>query len=129
MNTTPKMDNQIGNQYNKKEITKDVQKKDGTEYRYRYVLDCQGNVSQLVDTKDSIKVLRYSYDAFGVPTIEKELTIDLGGTTVKLSEVNPFTYRSYYWDQETKLYYLMTRYYDPDTGRFINADDISYLDP
>ena len=41
---------------------------------------------------------------------------------------NPFRYRSYYYDFETNLYYLNSRYYDPQIGRFINADDISTLD-
>ena len=41
---------------------------------------------------------------------------------------NPFRYRSYYYDFETNLYYLNSRYYDPEIGRFINADDIRYLD-
>ncbi len=41
---------------------------------------------------------------------------------------NPFRYRSYYYDFETNLYYLNSRYYDPQLGRFINADDISTLD-
>ena len=41
---------------------------------------------------------------------------------------NPFRYRSYYYDFETNLYYLNSRYYDPEIGRFINADDISTLD-
>ena len=40
---------------------------------------------------------------------------------------NPFRYRSYYYDFETNLYYLNSRYYDPQIGRFINADDISVL--
>ncbi len=40
---------------------------------------------------------------------------------------NPFRYRSYYYDFETNLYYLNSRYYDPETGRFINADDIGVL--
>lgn len=40
---------------------------------------------------------------------------------------NPFRYRSYYYDFETGLYYLNSRYYDPQVGRFINADDISVL--
>jgi RHS repeat-associated protein len=31
------------------------------------------------------------------------------------------------YDQETGLYYLQTRYYDPELGRFISADDLSYL--
>ena len=38
-------------------------------------------------------------------------------------------YRSYYWDSETGLYYLQSRYYDPEIGRFISPDDISYLEP
>ena len=41
---------------------------------------------------------------------------------------NPFRYRSYYYDFETKLYYLNSRYYDPEIGRFINSDDVSILD-
>ena len=41
---------------------------------------------------------------------------------------NPFRYRSYYYDFETNLYYLNSRYYDPQLGRFINADDITTLD-
>ena len=41
---------------------------------------------------------------------------------------NPFRYRSYYYDFETNLYYLNSRYYDPQTDRFINADEIDYID-
>ena len=37
--------------------------------------------------------------------------------------------RGYYFNTETKLYFLKTRYYDPVTGRFITIDDISYIDP
>ena len=39
-----------------------------------------------------------------------------------LSELNPFRYRGYVYDTETGLYYLQSRYYDPLTGRFLNAD-------
>ena len=46
-----------------------------------------------------------------------------------VGNANPFRYRSYYFDEETGLYYLNSRYYDPETGRFVNADDISFLDP
>ncbi len=35
---------------------------------------------------------------------------------------NPLRYRGYYYDTETSLYYLQSRYYDPETGRFINMD-------
>ncbi len=38
--------------------------------------------------------------------------------------INPFRYRSYYYDTETKLYYLSSRYYNPEWGRFISLDNI-----
>ena len=49
--------------------------------------------------------------------------------TSGIGVLNPFRYRGYYYDTETGLYYLQTRYYDPETGRFISADRIEYLDP
>ena len=45
-----------------------------------------------------------------------------------IGEMNPFRYRSYVYDEETGLYYLQSRYYDPQTGRFLNADDINNLE-
>ena len=50
-------------------------------------------------------------------------------THAAIAELNPFRYRTYYYDTETNLYYLNTRYYDPEVGRFISQDDVSYLDP
>ena len=41
--------------------------------------------------------------------------------------VNPFRYRGYYYDTESGLYYLQSRYYDSTTGRFVNADSFEYL--
>ena len=46
-----------------------------------------------------------------------------------IGNLNPFRYRGYYYDTETGLYFLKTRYYDPEIGRFITIDDISYIDP
>ena len=43
--------------------------------------------------------------------------------------INPFRYKGYYYDKETKLYYLTSRYYDPEVGRFITPDSINCLDP
>lgn len=45
-----------------------------------------------------------------------------------LGEINPYRYRSYYYDKETKLYYLIKRYYNPEWGRFINADETFGMD-
>ncbi|MCL2570618.1 MAG: hypothetical protein FWE16_05470 [Firmicutes bacterium] len=36
---------------------------------------------------------------------------------------NPFRWRGKFWDEETGFYYMHSRFYDPQTGRFINADD------
>ena len=44
-----------------------------------------------------------------------------------LGAANPFRYRGYYYDTESGFYYLQSRYYDPATGRFLNADDTAYL--
>ncbi|MCL2540593.1 MAG: RHS repeat-associated core domain-containing protein [Firmicutes bacterium] len=57
----------------------------------------------------------YQYDAWGNTTI---LADPLG-----VANWNPFRYRGYYQDQESGFYYLNSRYYDPEIGRFINADD------
>ena len=65
--------------------------------------------------------MNYSYDAWG----NILWTEDESG--INLSSLNPYRYRGYYYDTETGLYYLNSRYYDPRTGRFINADEIEYL--
>jgi RHS repeat-associated protein len=64
---------------------------------------------------------KYEYDAWGNHTVTEYSEDNIGA-------LNPIRYRGYYYDQETGLYYLKSRYYDPDTGRFINADDPSVLD-
>ena len=57
------------------------------------------------------------YDSWG-----KLLSID-GSAKDTIGVQNPFRYRGYYYDTETELYYLNSRYYDPMVGRFLNADD------
>ncbi len=51
----------------------------------------------------------------------------IGDDTNEIKRINPIRYRSYYYDTETGFYYLNARYYDPEIGRFINADLVSYL--
>jgi RHS repeat-associated protein len=50
-------------------------------------------------------------------------------TSINLGTINPYRYRGYRYDEESKLYYLQSRYYNPEIQRFISLDDISYLDP
>ena len=53
-------------------------------------------------------------------------TLNLVDTSI--GNINPYRYRGYHYDVETKLYYLNSRYYDPEVGRFISPDIISILD-
>ena len=69
-------------------------------------------------------MVEYKYDAWG--NHEAEVASE---TYVALAEINPFRYRGYYYDSETGLYYLQTRYYDPEVVRFISRDSIEYADP
>jgi len=70
----------------------------------------------------STKVVQYVYDAWGnVLSVTGTLASTIG-------QENPFRYRGYYYDTETGLYYLQSRYYDPQVGRFINADDALFID-
>ena len=66
-------------------------------------------------------MVSYSYDAWGKP-ISKTGTL---ATT--LGKLNPFRYRGYIFDEETGLYYLRSRYYNPNLCRFINADDVEAM--
>lgn len=49
------------------------------------------------------------------------------GSNVEIANKNPFRYRGYYYDTETGLYYLQSRYYDPEVCRFINSDDVNFI--
>lgn len=72
-------------------------------------------------------VASYVYDAWGN---QKVLTAAgaLDTTTTSIGRLNPFRYRSCFYDEETGLYYLNARYYDPSVGRFLSADAVSVLD-
>ena len=61
-------------------------------------------------------VAKYSYDAWGKCTIVED-TSERG-----IATINPYRYRSYYYDSEIGMYYLQSRYYDPEIGLFVNMD-------
>ena len=82
---------------------------------YYYVLNLQGDVIAIV-SENGTCVAKYTYDAWGN-------VISQSGT---LAAVNPIRYRGYYYDSETGLYYLGSRYYDPVVKRFINADGAAF---
>ena len=85
---------------------------------YYYLYNLQGDVIGICEAATGNVVATYTYDAWG-----NILTKTNHGTGT-IADVNPFRYRGYYYDSETGLYYLNSRYYDPETGRFLNADAV-----
>ena len=72
-------------------------------------------------------VATYSYDPWGTPTgIYDANGNAISQTAYNVAAYNPFRYRGYCYDGDTRLYYLQSRYYDPAIGRFINADSPNF---
>ena len=95
--------------------TRDAIEYNGTVYYYMY--NPQGDVIGLFDGNTNV-VVEYTYDSWGK-------IIDVDDTSgVGLANANPFRYRGYYYDEESGMYYLNSRYYHPEIGRFINADGL-----
>lgn len=68
------------------------------------------------------EIVKYKYDSWGnIISITDNNNQEITDVT-NIGLINPFRYRSYYYDTETNLYYLNSRYYNPEWGRFINAD-------
>lgn len=86
-----------------------------------------GNLLALLDSSGNI-VVQYKYDAWGNHTVT-----DANGNAITdanhIGNLNPFRYRGYYFDSETGFYFLQSRYYDPEVGRFLNMDSIEYANP
>lgn len=92
---------------NKNDTTKGIE--------YYYIRNQQGDITKIVDKNGSI-VVEYMYDAWG-----EQLEID-GSLASTIGEINPYRYRGYRYDEEIDMYYLNSRFYDANVGRFINAD-------
>ena len=90
-----------------------------------YEKNLQGDIIGIYNATGK-KIGTYNYNAWGYhfPKYTD------GNTTLEnriVGSYNPFRYRGYYYDKDTGLYYLQSRYYDPNLGRFINADAVEYL--
>ena len=89
--------------------------------RYIYATNIQGDVIAILNASGTA-IVTYTYDAWGNP-------LSVGGThATTLGLDNPLRYRGYVYDNETALYYLQSRYYDPTISRFLNADTVYDLD-
>ena len=67
------------------------------------------------------KIGSYTYDAWGICTTSVQSTASAAENKI-VRQFNPFRYRGYFYDYDTGLYYLQSRYYNPQWGRFLNAD-------
>ncbi len=85
----------------------------GTEYIY--VKNAQGDITGILD-KGGKQVVSYTYDTWG--KVERIS----GSSADTVGKLNPMRYRGCYEDTETQLFYVCSRYYDPEISRFINAD-------
>ena len=88
----------------------------GVSYLYRK--NVFGDIVGILNS-NGVEVAKYAYDAWGHCLIQ----LDSSG----IATANPFRYRGYYYDSDLGLYYLKSRYYDAETGRFISPDSPKYL--
>ncbi len=97
-----------------------------TSTLYYYVLNAQGDVIALLNANGTLAA-SYNYGAWGnysVHGADGKKTTD----ATFIGHINPLRYRGYYYDRETRLYYLQSRYYDFANCRFINADTFATTD-
>ncbi|MGN1081567.1 MAG: RHS repeat-associated core domain-containing protein, partial [Acutalibacteraceae bacterium] len=82
---------------------------------YYYIRNLQNDIIGIADSSGNI-VVTYEYDVWGK-------VVNISDTTLNgIGSINPIRYRGYYYDSETGLYYLVSRYYNPEVGRFLNTD-------
>ena len=97
-------------------------KNGSTTTDYYFVCNWRGDVIRIYDGAGAV-VANYNYDAWGnVISVTDANGAAITGST-HIANVNPLRYRGYYYDSETGFYYVSSRYYDPEVGRWINADD------
>lgn len=95
------------------------------DIQYFYISNINGDIVGITDA-DGKLLAKYFYDEWGklsnIETAEENNEEQLS-----IAEINPLRYRGYYYDSETGMYYIQSRYYDPDLCRFISADDFENL--
>ena len=96
------------------------------DVQYFYITNLSGDIVGITDDGGN-QIAGYSYDEWG--KLLSITTAEEGNEEQqKIAELNPLRYRGYYYDNETGYYYLQSRYYDPELGRFISADGFEYID-
>ena len=87
---------------------------------YYYIRDGLMTITGLVDA-NGVAVVNYRYDSWGT------VTGTTGSMAASLGKDNPYRFKGYYYDEETGMYYLKSRYYQPEICRFISADEEDVL--
>lgn len=94
--------------------------------QYFYITNLYDDIVGIVDVSGNL-IAKYFYDEWG-----KLLDIQTGNEDnieqLSIAKINPLRYRGYYYDNESGMYYLQHRYYNPDLCRFISADSFDYID-
>ena len=97
---------------------------------FAFIKNLQGDIVSItpLDSESNVEV-NMEYDAWGKPIIQQASSMTEGLLMAIMMMVTNVGYRGYFYDLETELYYLRSRYYDPEIGRFINADDVEMMIP
>lgn len=96
------------------------------EGEYFYVRDIPGNIIGLVDSYGEY-VIKYKYNSWG--KLLSKLPAEGDENFCLAARFNPFMYKGYYYDRETELYCLSSRYYSPELRIFIQPADVFSLNP
>ena len=94
---------------------------------YYYDRDVLGNINHIILANGQV-VATYKYDAYGSHHVYSS-SGQLNTNASFIGNINPFRYKGYYYDVETQLFWVSSRYYSPELCRWISPDSIEYLDP
>ena len=97
-----------------------------TAIKYYFVRNAAGDVLELRTVAGGLTA-RYIYDAWGKLLSVRDSSGNEITSSTNIANLNALRYRGYFYDTETKFYYLESRYYDPQTQRFLNSDRIEVL--
>lgn len=92
---------------------------------YYYIRNGQKDITGLFDSS-AVQVVSYLYDSWGrLVSIKDQDGADVTDNADHVGYKNPYRYRGYRYDSETGLYYLNSRYYNPEWGRYLNTDAVA----